>query len=76
MKGRRKKVVSGLEQLLGGEATVINDFDQQGIVFIHSESWQARSKTPLNSGQLVRVIGIKGLTLEVEPLETSIQEEE
>ena len=76
MKARRKKVVSGLEELLGGEATVINDFDQQGTVSIHSEHWQARSNTPLNSGQLVKVTGIKGLTLEVEPVEASKQEEE
>jgi membrane-bound serine protease (ClpP class) len=75
MKARRKKVVSGLEELLGGEATVINDFDQQGTVSIHSEHWQARSKTPLNSGQLVKVTGIKGLILEVEPVEASSQEE-
>lgn len=76
IKARRKKVVSGLEEMLGGEATVINDFDQQGTVSIHSEHWQARSKTPLNSGQLVKVIGIKGLTLEVEPVETSSEERE
>ncbi len=75
MKARRKKVVSGLEELLGGEATVINGFEQQGTVSIHSERWQARSKTPLKNGQLVRVIGSKGLTLDVEPIEASSQEE-
>jgi membrane-bound serine protease (ClpP class) len=76
IKARRKKVVSGLEELLGGEATVIDDFEQQGMVSIHSEHWQARSNTPLKSGQLVKVSAVKGLTLEVEPVETSIQEEE
>jgi membrane-bound serine protease (ClpP class) len=77
IKARRKKVVSGLEELLGGEATVINDFTQQeGTVSIHSERWQARSETPLNRGQLVKVIGVKGLTLEVEPIEASTQEKE
>ena len=75
MKARRKKVVSGLEELLGGEAIVINGFEQQGTVSIHSEHWQAHSKTPLNDGQLVKVIGIKGLTLDVEPIEASSQEE-
>ena len=75
MKARRKKVVSGLEELLGGEAIVINGFEQQGTVSIHSEHWQARSNTPLSNGQLVRVIGIKGLTLDVEPIEASSQEE-
>ena len=34
IKARRKKVVSGLEELLGGEATVINGFEQQGTVSI------------------------------------------
>ena len=75
IRARRKKVVSGLEELLGGEATVINGFEQQGTVSIHSEHWQAHSKTPLNDGQLVKVIGIKGLTLDVEPIEASSQEE-
>lgn len=75
IKARRKKVVSGMEELLGGEATVINGFDKQGTVAIHSEHWQARSKTPLSDGQLVKVTGMKGLTLEVEPIEESSQEE-
>ena len=76
IKARRKKVVSGREELLGGEATVVNDFQQQGTVAIHSEHWQARSNIPLSKGQLVRVTGMKGLTLEVEPVETSSQEKE
>lgn len=76
IKARRKKVVSGREELLGSEAIVENDFQQQGTVSIHSEHWQARTHTPLSKGQLVRVIGMKGLTLEVEPLTTSSQEKE
>lgn len=72
-KARHQKVVSGLEQLIGGEATVINDFDHSGRVSIHSETWQALSTTPLHKGQQVKVTGIKDLTLEVEPLETSTQ---
>jgi membrane-bound serine protease (ClpP class) len=75
LKARRKKVVSGREELLGSEATVLNDFQQQGTVSLHSERWQARSNTPLSKGQVVRVVGMKGLILEVEPLTTSNQEE-
>ena len=75
-KARRRKVVSGLEQLIGGEATVINDFDRSGTVSIHSEIWRALSNTPLHKGQQVKVSGIKDLVLEVEPLETSTREEE
>ena len=74
IKARRHKVVSGREELLGGEATVLDDFQQQGTVSIHSERWQARSNIPLSKGQLVRVVGMKGLTLEVEPLTSPNQE--
>lgn len=73
-RARRRPVVSGLEELVGGIATVVNDFNQKGRVHIHSETWSALSDTPLSKGQKVRVTGIKGLTLHVEPLKTSIEE--
>ena len=65
-----------LEELIGGEATVVEDFDHKGTVSIHSESWKAVSDTPLHKNQLVKVIDIKGLILQVEPLSSSIQEDE
>jgi membrane-bound serine protease (ClpP class) len=73
IKARRRPVVSGLEELIGGQATVMNDFEQEGMVSIHSESWQARSNVPLHKGQQVRVTGMSGLTLQVEPLDASIE---
>lgn len=68
IKARRQKVVSGSEELIGSEATVLNDFERKGSVSVHSESWNAVSDRPLLKGQQVRVTGIKGLTLKVEPL--------
>jgi len=76
VKARRRPVVSGLEGLIGGEATVVDDFDHKGTVTIHSESWQAVSDTPLHKNQLVKVIDVKGLTLQVEPFGSSKQEDE
>lgn len=76
VKARRRPVVSGLEGLIGGEATVVNDFDHKGTVTIHSENWQAVSDIPLHKNQQVKVIDVKGLTLHVEPLSSSIQEDE
>ena len=67
-KARKRAIVSGLEQLINGEAIVINDFDQTGNVRIHSEIWQASSTTPLQKGQHVRVTGSKGLMLFVKPM--------
>ncbi|MDE2089714.1 MAG: NfeD family protein, partial [Gammaproteobacteria bacterium] len=34
----------------------------------HSEIWWARARVPLKRGQKVRVTGMDGLTLNVEPL--------
>ncbi|MGI9321169.1 MAG: NfeD family protein, partial [Thiogranum sp.] len=76
IKARRRPVVSGLEELVGAGATVLADFDRQGRVSIHSETWRALSSVPLRKGQQVRVSGIEGLTLRVEPFDVSIQEEE
>ena len=74
IKARRRPVVSGAEELVGAEAVVLADFDRQGRVAIHSETWQALSRVPLRKGQQVKVSGIEGLTLRVEPLDTSTQE--
>ncbi len=65
IKARRRPVVSGREQLVGSEALVLEDFDRKGQVMVHSETWQAKTNTPLQKDQVVDVIGIKGLTLKV-----------
>ncbi|MEA3303748.1 MAG: nodulation protein NfeD, partial [Pseudomonadota bacterium] len=69
MKARRRPVVSGMEELIGGEATVVNDFYNNGSVIIHGENWLALSDAHLHKGQKVKVTGIQGLTLKVEPLQ-------
>jgi membrane-bound serine protease (ClpP class) len=74
LKARRKKVVSGMEELVGAEATVENDFQGTGRVSVHSESWKASSAASLHKGQSVKVTRVKGLTLEVEPLEEQSQQ--
>ena len=74
IRARRRPVVSGAEQMIGGEAVVINDFDGKGKVSIHSETWNAFTNTRLHKGQHVKVIGMKGLTLQVEPQKHSKKE--
>ncbi len=76
VKARRRPVVSGLEELTGGTAIVVVDFERKGTVSIHSENWNAISNVPLHKGQRVKVIGVKGLTLEVEPLDKTTEESE
>jgi membrane-bound serine protease (ClpP class) len=62
---RRKKVVTGAEEMIGiiGEAT--GDFTEQGRVWVHGESWQAQSSVPIKKGQKIQVIAKNGLLLKV-----------
>ncbi len=76
IKARRRPVVSGMEQLVGADATALLDFDRRGTVSIHSETWRAVSNAPVRKGQRVKVAGIQGLTLLVEPGATSTQEKD
>jgi membrane-bound serine protease (ClpP class) len=68
LKARRRPVVSGLEELVGGVATAMDDFKGEGRVTIHSEHWNARSNLPISKGERVKVTGVKGLVLTVEPI--------
>lgn len=64
-----RKVVSGPEQLLGSIGEAMADFEGTGRVWIHGESWQATSRTPIHKGQQIRVTAQHGLNLNVEILE-------
>ncbi len=64
----RRPVVSGAEEMVGASGRVLEDFDGSGDVFVHGERWNARSRVPLQAGQDVRVTGMNGLELEVEPV--------
>jgi membrane-bound serine protease (ClpP class) len=46
---------------------VLADFSGEGWARVHGETWRVRSAVPLTRGQRVRVTGIDGLTLDVEP---------
>ncbi|HEY9199140.1 MAG TPA: nodulation protein NfeD [Gammaproteobacteria bacterium] len=67
LRARRRPVVSGRDELVGGTARVVDDFQGRGTVRIHSERWQAYSAVPLRKDQNVKVTGIEGLVLRVEP---------
>ncbi len=67
VRSRHRKVVSGREDLFGSQAEVREDFQQEGWVNLKGETWWAHSKVPLYQGQLVKVVGINGLVLTVEP---------
>jgi membrane-bound serine protease (ClpP class) len=67
LRARRRPVVSGRENIVGAGGEALENFTGEGWVRVQSETWRARSATPLTRGQRVRVTRIDGLTLGVEP---------
>lgn len=66
-KTRWRPAVSGREQMLHAIGVAEEDFDSIGRIRVHSESWNASTSVPLRKGQQVRVTGMEGLRLSVEP---------
>ncbi|MBC7327277.1 nodulation protein NfeD [bacterium] len=62
----RAKAV-GKEALVGKVAEVRSDLNPTGIVFVEGELWKAESISgPIEKGSKVRIVAMKGLTLQVE----------
>ena len=62
---------TGADGLEGLEGVVRRELNPAGKVLLRGELWNARSETALEPGQRVRVVGVKGLTLDVAPVETA-----
>jgi membrane-bound serine protease (ClpP class) len=69
MKSRLRPVVSGVEEMTGELAEALEDFTQDGQVWIHGERWRARSATAITKGQRLKVTLVDGLVLQVEPVD-------
>ena len=61
----------GRESMVGEEGTALAPVDPDGTVEVRGAPWRARTNraTPIPAGDPVRVVGIDGLLLEVEPVE-------
>jgi membrane-bound serine protease (ClpP class) len=66
-RARKAAVVSGVEDMIGGRAQVIDWAQQRGRVRFRGELWNARASAVLGPGDAVRVAAVDGLTLVVEP---------
>ena len=68
VRARRIPKKTGREELIGQEGVVTTDLAPKGVVQLQAERWTARSVGPdIPAGVKVRVIGLEGLTLQVEP---------
>jgi membrane-bound serine protease (ClpP class) len=61
----RKKVVTGAEEMIGIIGEAMEDFTQEGRIWVHGESWRAQTSTPIKKGQKIQVTAKDGLQLKV-----------
>jgi membrane-bound serine protease (ClpP class) len=69
LRAQRSRVATGREGLVGEVGTALGDLAPHGKVFVHGETWDARSLRPARQGQRVQVLGLEGMELQVEPVE-------
>ena len=67
IRGRRRPVVSGREEMIGAVGEVLENFDGEGWARVHGERWRVRAARAMQAGEPVRVTGMQGLVLTVEP---------
>ena len=69
MRARFSTPTIGRESMMGEMGVATSDIDPDGTVQVRGAPWRARTNraTPLTSGDRLRVVGIDGLVLEVEP---------
>jgi membrane-bound serine protease (ClpP class) len=67
--------VSGCEQMLGVIVEVLVTTDSGVLARIHGEVLKVRANAPLGRVQVVRVAGVNGLVLTVEPARKETQNE-
>ena len=69
LRARRNRVVTGQEGMIGEIGVARTALGPDGKVFVHGEIWNAVAKRAIDEGARVRVAGVDGLHLLVEPAE-------
>ncbi len=72
MQAHRLAPATGLAALIGEQGRALTDIPARdaGQVGVHGEIWRAISERPIARGGPIRVTGVEGLTLSVEPVDT------
>jgi membrane-bound serine protease (ClpP class) len=72
VRARRNKVVTGIATMIGKAAVAVGEIgpsvSPSGTIRVQGEIWNAQAATRVEAGEAVRIIGIEGLTLRVEPI--------
>ncbi len=54
--------------ILGLKGRTVTPVAPEGTVFVRNELWRARANVNIDEGESIRVTGLDGLTLKVEPV--------
>lgn len=68
IKSRSAKIVTGIDEMIGSMAEVLESSEKGYRVRCHGEVWNAESDSVLEIGQKVRVESLSGLVLHVNPI--------
>ena len=71
LRAQRGRSVTGREGLMDATGVASAAIKPDGKVFVHGETWNAHSSEPIEEGDRVRIVGVKGLRLEVMKEESS-----
>ena len=73
LRSRKWKTATGKEELIGCQGTVTAELKAggEGMVRVHGELWRAESSQIVAEGKAVRITGVQGLKLYVEPVEVA-----
>jgi membrane-bound serine protease (ClpP class) len=69
LRARRQRVTTGREGMIGEIGVARTPVSPEGKVFVHGELWNATASAAIPEGTRVRVAGVNGLHLVVEPAE-------
>jgi membrane-bound serine protease (ClpP class) len=64
---RANKTITGEEGMINEIGEARTALAPSGKVFVHGEYWDALSNAPVEEGGEVRIVGVDGMKLRVEP---------
>ena len=66
LRAQMRRVITGGEGMIGAVGQTVTAVHESGKVLIRGEYWNAFSRTPIEKGKKVAVVGVRELQLEVE----------
>jgi membrane-bound ClpP family serine protease len=75
LKAMRQPVKTGLQGLIGEIGKVTDIKDHKGHIDVHGEIWEVESTSKLKKGDLAKVTGVNGLTLQVQKQSREVKQD-